>query len=347
MGPAEGERLRLEADLAASETKLMRLATATQHKSRWRIAVTALKRAEALVGLGRYGEGLAACTEFTARYGGAPDTPTQVLVASALRLQAQALHGLGQARQELAACMETVHRFESAGDPVLREVTAQALLAASGIHDELGEPDPAAAALQELLRRGSEPGATPALTAAVTAARDRLAAPPVTVRDARPHELEAIGALTVRSFDEYLPLVSAEFAEHFHADATDLRSRLEVAQVLVAEAGAGLTGTVTLLPDGQHYQMPGWPKEWAVVRLLAVDPAARARGAGRRLVAVCIARARDLGAPAIGLHTAEFMHPAQRVYTGFGFERVPALDVDMPGGGSSARAFRLWLRPPS
>lgn len=344
MGTAEGERLRLEADLARSESQLMRLATATQHKSRWRIAVAALGRAEALVRLGRYDEGLSACREFTARYGAARDAPTQVLVAGALRFQGLALDGLGRLREELTACAETVRRFGGSADPVLREVTAQALLASASIHDELGESERATAALEELLARGTEAATTPTLAETIRAAQDRLAAPLVAVHDVRPDEFDEIGALTVRSFDEFLSLTDAAFAAHFNQDARDLRSRLEAAQVLVAEVGGRLAGTVTLLPDGVSYGMPQWPPEWAVVRLLAVDPAVRGRGVGRRLVAVCIARARDLGAPAIGLHTADFMAAAQRVYTGLGFERVPDFDADLPGAGSPARAFRLRLR---
>ena len=99
-------------------------------------------------------------------------------------------------------------------------------------------------------------------------------------------------------------------------------------------------GTVTFLPDGGGYPAPGWPPSWCAVRLLAVDPACRGLGIGRRLTAECLDRARRRGAAAVGLHTAPFMASARHIYESLGLERVPALDIETPGA-PPALTYRL------
>jgi GNAT superfamily N-acetyltransferase len=356
------ERRRLERVLADAEQALDRLARATQHKSRWRTLATAYRRAQALVELGRYADGLAACDELLAGCRQASDVPTQVLVAGALQCRGVALGGLGDVAGQLEASEESIRRFASASDPVLQEAAAQAFLARAQALEELGQPGEAAATRSELVRRFSEVASTPALQRLVATARAgpgagqseprtgtaagapaTAAGPSVAIRPAVHGELAATTELILRAFAEYLTRVEAGFAEHFETDARALADRLDISEVLVAERGGALVGTVTLIPEGRHYAMAGWPPGWAAVRLLAVDPAARGSGAGRMLVAACVARARALGVPAIGLHTATFMAPARRVYEDLGFERVPELDVALAGGGSPALAYRLWL----
>lgn len=88
----------------------------------------------------------------------------------------------------------------------------------------------------------------------------------------------------------------------------------------VATLDEQLAGTVTYLPPGpKDYQRV--PPEWAVIRVLAVDPALRGRGVARALTADCLALARADHAPMVGLHTAEMMVAARALYEGAGFVR--------------------------
>lgn len=88
----------------------------------------------------------------------------------------------------------------------------------------------------------------------------------------------------------------------------------------IAKLGDQLAGTVTYLPPGpKDYQRV--PPEWAVIRVLAVDPALRGRGVARALTEDCLAMARADHAPAVGLHTAEMMVAARALYEGAGFVR--------------------------
>jgi GNAT superfamily N-acetyltransferase len=164
----------------------------------------------------------------------------------------------------------------------------------------------------------------------------------VTVREALAGELQEVGDLTIRAFREYRPLLTPQFIDWYEEDIRDVSGRLSRGTVLVADLGGRLAGTVTLLADGSGYGMHGWPLAWPVIRLLSVDPPARGRGIGTLLAAACVDRARNMGVPALGLHTAPFMAAARALYEGMGFERVPDYDVEEPGS-PLALAYRLQL----
>ena len=110
-------------------------------------------------------------------------------------------------------------------------------------------------------------------------------------------------------------------------DLCDLEHRLEDATLLVATVDDVVVGTVTFHPDPPFHDLP-WPEGWSLVRALGVAPAGRGHGIAERLMAVCLERAAAAGASTLGLHTADFMAAAVRLYERMGFERVPSLDVD-------------------
>jgi ribosomal protein S18 acetylase RimI-like enzyme len=105
----------------------------------------------------------------------------------------------------------------------------------------------------------------------------------------------------------------------------------------VAWLGGQLAGTVTYLPPGpKDYRRV--PPEWAVIRVLGVDPALRGRGVARALTADCLALAHADNAPAVGLHTAQMMVAARALYEHAGFihqHDFTHLDVK----------FSIYMRP--
>lgn len=82
----------------------------------------------------------------------------------------------------------------------------------------------------------------------------------------------------------------------------------------VAERGGAIVGSIFLMKSDD-------PKV-ARLRLLYVEPAARGLGLGRRLVAACVARARELGHRELTLWTNDVLVSARRIYQAAGFKLI-------------------------
>ena len=148
------------------------------------------------------------------------------------------------------------------------------------------------------------------------------------VREVRPEEHEALGALTVAA---YRALLGRDMDAGYADELADVAGRASLVDVLVAVDAGGLIGGITYIPG------PG-PMAWfagageAGMRMLAVDPAAQGRGAGALLVAACVERAVAAGKTRLLLHTTEPMVVAHRLYERAGFRRSPDLDEVLAGG---------------
>jgi ribosomal protein S18 acetylase RimI-like enzyme len=131
-------------------------------------------------------------------------------------------------------------------------------------------------------------------------------------------------------------------------DILDLEGRAEASRLLVAELNGNVVGCVSYFPPGSKASYPSdafserWPDDWSAIRLLAVDPQQRGHGVGRRLTVACVARAREGGAPAMGLHTTAPMAIARAMYERMGFERAPQYDF-RPSPTVLVEAYRLLL----
>jgi amino-acid N-acetyltransferase len=115
------------------------------------------------------------------------------------------------------------------------------------------------------------------------------------IEPASPRDLDAITALLVAS---QLPIEG--LAAH-------------LANVLVVRDGTGIVGVAAL-----EVYAGG-----ALLRSVAVDERVRGRGVGQRLVEAALARARQLGVPAVFLLT----DTAAAFYPRFGFARISRDDV--------------------
>ncbi|TMK82488.1 MAG: GNAT family N-acetyltransferase [Actinobacteria bacterium] len=151
------------------------------------------------------------------------------------------------------------------------------------------------------------------------------------IRDGRADELDEIADLIAAAYAQFGPppgsakeLVDA--FDEYRVDQRDVWSRLVDSQLIVAEEEGRLVGAVTFYPPGAEKKSERWPPEWAAFRLLAVPPDARGKGVGRALTDECLRRARDLGAPVMGLHTTIVMDVARAMYERMGFTRFPEND---------------------
>ena len=149
------------------------------------------------------------------------------------------------------------------------------------------------------------------------------------VRDVRPEEHEALGALTVAA---YRALLGEDMDAGYAEELADVAGRAGLVDVLVAADDHGrLLGGITYIPG------PG-PMAWftgageAGMRMLAVDPEAQGRGVGAALVAACVERAVAAGRTRLLLHTTQPMIVAHRLYERAGFLRDPGHDEVLEGG---------------
>lgn len=171
------------------------------------------------------------------------------------------------------------------------------------------------------------------------------------VRPAGPSDLPAARRVLLAAYQEYAATLPPAVFGRYLTDILDVESRAGTGQVLVAEHGGRVVGTVTYYPEAGDEGF-GWPAGWAGLRALGVEPRARGLGIGLALLGACLERALAAGAPVICLHTAEFMTAAVAIYEAAGFRRDPANDFDAAGrlalGGVRPvpiLAYRLDLAP--
>jgi ribosomal protein S18 acetylase RimI-like enzyme len=142
------------------------------------------------------------------------------------------------------------------------------------------------------------------------------------LRSARPEEYGLVGELTVAVY------VGGGFTapdSSYVAVLRDAATRAEQAELLVAELGGTVVGTVTYCRGGGAYANIAGPED-AEFRMLGVVPAARGNGIAWALVRLCIDKAWAAGCRALRLSTQTDMLMAHRLYERMGFVRTPERD---------------------
>ena len=167
----------------------------------------------------------------------------------------------------------------------------------------------------------------------------------VIIRDARPDELDDIHALTRSAYAQYAAVMTPSAWAGLRGAIEGALANPASAQFIVADRAGEMIGSVMFFPpDSDAYGSAGLRLRWPEIRLLSVAPSARGIGVGKLLVAECVARARAIGATAIGLHSSPSMRSAVHLYEGAGFVRDPMRDIHIDGA-EPIEAYRLPLRP--
>lgn len=159
---------------------------------------------------------------------------------------------------------------------------------------------------------------------------------PTTVRVAGPDDLAQVAELTAAVY-----LGDGHSGADYEPQLRDAASRAASATVLVAEQDGRLVGAVTIATRGGPWAEQSVPGE-AVVRMLAVDPAARGAGAGAALMTACLDAARADGCTMVRLSSQEDMTAAHRLYERLGFVRTPSHDLS-PAPDLFLRTYALPL----
>ncbi|MGH3694893.1 MAG: GNAT family N-acetyltransferase [Pseudonocardiaceae bacterium] len=140
----------------------------------------------------------------------------------------------------------------------------------------------------------------------------------IEVRAAVAADLATVHRIVTTAYAEFEPWLTAANWARMTSNIAKVIEPGAPGLLRVAQLGDRLAGTVTYLPPGpRDYQRV--PPEWAVIRVLGVDPELRGRGVARALTEDCLALARGDHAPAVGLHTAEMMVAARALYEHAGF----------------------------
>jgi ribosomal protein S18 acetylase RimI-like enzyme len=146
----------------------------------------------------------------------------------------------------------------------------------------------------------------------------------IEVREASPEEYAEAGRVTAEAYREFVRPGDDDW-ERYLLRIADVGSRAGQTTIMVAVEDRRVLGSLTLelegrVRDGDEERRPLDPGE-AHIRMLGVDPASRARGVARALMAESEARARAAGKTFMTLHTTQRMEAAQAMYDRLGYHR--------------------------
>ena len=171
---------------------------------------------------------------------------------------------------------------------------------------------------------------------------------PLTIRDLRRDEHEALGQLMVQVYAKLdgfpTPLEQPRYYELL-ANVGQFTERPGARVLVAVTSREELVGGVVYFGDMAQYGSGGIAtsvRNASGIRLLAVDPRFRGAGTGKALTAECIRLARDAGHSQVILHTTAAMQTAWAMYERIGFVRAEELDFLQEG--FPVYGFRLRLR---
>ncbi|OPG06283.1 GNAT family N-acetyltransferase [Streptomyces sp. GKU 895] len=165
----------------------------------------------------------------------------------------------------------------------------------------------------------------------------------IQIRAANPPEYDELGEITAQAYIQDGLLAFGE-SDWYLGELRDVGKRAAAAEVLAAVQDGVLLGTVTYVPStGGAMAELSRPGE-SEIRMLAVAPEARGRGAGQALVQACVDRARAAGDSGMVLSTQPVMRAAHRIYERLGFVRAPHRDWQpIPGEEFTLLTYELTL----
>lgn len=142
-----------------------------------------------------------------------------------------------------------------------------------------------------------------------------------------PGEAAACLDLALRAYGPYFPLLGAPHADALKKNLSDpglWHGLLEEVTGIGQQQKGMLIAMAFVLKSGQQRGI--FPKEWASMRMVGVDPAYSGQGIGRRLLQTCLEHTRQTGEEILALHTGAFMKAACHLYESMGFRRFRRID---------------------
>ena len=165
------------------------------------------------------------------------------------------------------------------------------------------------------------------------------------IRDAKNEELVYIREMRLHAYEEHAPKIpEAHWNALQQSILSDADSKPGIERI-VAEIDGEIVGSVALFaPDKQIYEgLLDEELNYPELRMLAISQQARGKGVATALINECIKRTKEKGFTEMGLHTADFMENAIKLYTHLGFERLPQFDFEPANDGIIVKAFRIYV----
>ncbi|HET6872473.1 MAG TPA: GNAT family N-acetyltransferase [Sporolactobacillaceae bacterium] len=160
-------------------------------------------------------------------------------------------------------------------------------------------------------------------------------------REALESEWELLQNQRLNAYSEHSEVIPGAHWEKLKEAITSGAERASGAECLVAEVDGKIAGSVVLCPENTDaYKGLADLSAYPEIRMLSVEKTYRNQGIAEALINECLNRARVRGKIAVGLHTADFMETAMRLYTRLGFERVPEQDFEPANDGIIVKAYR-------
>lgn len=165
------------------------------------------------------------------------------------------------------------------------------------------------------------------------------------IRDSKEEELAFIREMRLQAYEEHIPKIpNAHWSALKQSILSDSDSKPGIERI-VAEIDGEIVGSVALFaPDKQIYEgLLDEELDYPELRMLAISTQARGKGVATALINECIKRTKEKGFTEMGLHTADFMENAIKLYAHLGFERLPQFDFEPANDGIIVKAFRITL----
>ena len=169
----------------------------------------------------------------------------------------------------------------------------------------------------------------------------------IIIRNAQPHEYDALGKLLVRVYSalDGFPKESEQPGYYQLLYKIGEWTKKPGTELLVAVSPNGeLFGGLVYFGDIKYYGSGGpatSEKNAAGFSLLGVDPSARGKGIGKLLTNECISKAREAKLSQVIIHSTKAMQTAWKMYEAMGFKRSE--DLDFMQGKLPVYGFRLYL----